>query len=82
MALTQKLLVTGAFVQREDYSGIETIVGIPTVTKIKMTLESSGNGTEYTFSNIQYNKKPPASLFNPDQLQNLATQPFWNETRG
>jgi outer membrane lipoprotein-sorting protein len=46
-----------------------------------MTLESSGNSTEFAFSNIRYNKKPPASLFDPDQLRNLAKQPFWNEAR-
>jgi outer membrane lipoprotein-sorting protein len=66
----------GALVQREDYSGIQNINSIPTVTHIMMTLESSGNSTEFAFSDIQYNKKPPASLFNPDQLQNLAKQPF------
>jgi outer membrane lipoprotein-sorting protein len=72
---------TGVLVQREEYSGIQSINGIPTVTHIKMILESSGNSTEFAFSNIQYNKKPPASLFNPDQLQNLAKQPFWSEVR-
>lgn len=69
----------GALVQREDYGGIQTINGIPTITHIKMTLESSGNSTEFAFNNVQYNKTAPASLFNPDQLQNLAMQPFWNQ---
>jgi hypothetical protein len=65
------------------YSGIENIDDIPTVTRIKMTLESSGNSTEFTFSGIQYNNKnkPPSSLFDPSQLQNLAKQPFWSEIR-
>lgn len=70
---------TGALVQREDYGGIQKIDGIPTITHIKMTLESSGNSTEFAFSDIKYNMKPPASLFDPDQLQNLAKQPFWTE---
>jgi outer membrane lipoprotein-sorting protein len=70
----------GPLVQVEDYGGIQKIDGIPTVTNMKMTLHASGNSTEFVFSNIQYNKKPPASVFNPDQLQNLAKQPFWNET--
>jgi hypothetical protein len=72
---------TGALVQREDYSGIQNFDGIPTVTHIKMTLESSGNSTEFAFSDIRYNRKPPGSLFNPDQLQDLAKQPFWSEAK-
>jgi outer membrane lipoprotein-sorting protein len=72
---------TGALVQVEDYSGIQNFDGIPTVTHIKMTLHSSGNSTEFAFSDISYNRKPPASLFNPDQLQNLAKQPFWSEAK-
>jgi hypothetical protein len=66
-------------VQREDYSGIRIIDQIPTVMHIKMTLESSGNSTEFAFSNIQYNKTAPVSLFNPNQLRELAKEPFWNE---
>ena len=69
----------GPLVQIEDYGGIQNIDGIPTVTHIKMTLESSGNSTQFAFSHIQYNRKPPASLFDPDQLRNLAKQPFWSE---
>lgn len=71
----------GVLVQREDYNGIQNIDSIPTVTHIKMTLESSGNSTEFAFSDIQYNKRTPTGLFNPDQLQNLAKQPFWSEVR-
>jgi hypothetical protein len=44
-----------------------------------MTLESSSNSTEFGFNNIQYKKTQPISLFNPNQLQTLAQQPFWNE---
>jgi outer membrane lipoprotein-sorting protein len=69
----------GALVQKEDYSGIQNIESIPTLTRIKMTLESSGNSTEFAFSDIQYNNKPPTGLFNPGQLQNLAKQPFWSQ---
>jgi outer membrane lipoprotein-sorting protein len=71
----------GALVQREDYGGIQNIDEIPTITHIKMILESSGNSTEFAFSDIQYNKQPPASLFDPDQLRNLAKQPFWTEAK-
>lgn len=71
----------GALVQKEQYSGIQKIDGIPTVTKIKMTLESSGNSTEFDFSNIQFNRKVPANLFNPDRLRTLAAEPFWNQSR-
>lgn len=72
---------TGALVQSEDYNGIQNIDGIPTVTHVKMTLESSGNSTEFAFGDIKYKIKPPASLFDPDQLRNLAKQPFWTEAK-
>jgi hypothetical protein len=44
-----------------------------------MTLQSSSNRTEFAFRNIQYSKTAPAGLFNPNPLQDLARQPFWNE---
>jgi hypothetical protein len=71
----------GALVQIEDYSGIQNLDGIPTVTHIKMTLQSSGSSTEFAFSDIRYNRKPPANLFDPEQLRNLAKQPFWTEAK-
>ena len=72
---------TGALVQVEDYSGIQNLDGIPTVTHLKMTLHSSGNSTEFAFSDIRYNRKAPAGLFDPEQLRNLAQQPFWSEAK-
>jgi hypothetical protein len=52
----------------------------PTVTHIKMTLESSGNSTQFSFRDIQYNEAP-ASLFDSDQPRNLARQRFWSEAK-
>jgi len=51
------------------------------VAHIKITLESSGNSMEFAFSDMQYSRKPPASLFDPDQLRKLAKQPFWSEAK-
>jgi hypothetical protein len=47
-----------------------------TLTHVKMTLELTGNSTEFSFSDIKYNANPSANLFDPQQLQNLAKQPF------
>jgi hypothetical protein len=56
------------------------LISLPLVlTYIKMTLQSSSNRTEFAFRNIQYRKTAPAGLFNPNPLQDLARQPFWNE---
>lgn len=66
----------------ETYPEVRDIDGIPTVTRIKMVNEHSGNSTEFDFSDIRYGNKAPAALFNPENLPTIANEPFLKSGRG
>lgn len=66
----------------ESYPEVQDIDGIPTVIRIKMVNQHSGNSTEFDFSNIRYGNRAPAALFNPENLPIIAKEPFLKSGNG
>ena len=56
---------------------VDTVDGIPTVTKIVMNDVQSGGSSEIDVAKVIRDKQPPADLFDPKHLPEIADHPFW-----
>jgi outer membrane lipoprotein-sorting protein len=56
---------------------IETVDGVPTMTKIVMKNVQSGNSSEIDVIKVIRNKQIPADIFEPKNLLHIADHPFW-----
>ena len=56
---------------------IETVDGVPTITKIVMKNVQSGNSSEIDVIKVIQNKQIPADIFEPKNLLHIADHPFW-----
>jgi hypothetical protein len=56
---------------------IETVDGVPTITKIVMNNVNSGGSSEIDVTKVIRDKKMPADIFDPKHLPNIAEDPFW-----
>ncbi len=61
----------------EKYSHVKEIQGIATITRITMEDRSSGNRTDFEFTNVKYDNKLPEDIFDPTKLSRIADEPFW-----
>jgi hypothetical protein len=57
---------------------VDTANGAPTITKIVMNNVNSGGSSELDVTKVITNKQPPAGLFDPQHLAEVAVHPFWN----
>ena len=57
---------------------MDTANGAPTITKIVMNNVNSGGSSELDVTKVITNKQPPADLFDPQHLAEVAVHPFWN----
>jgi len=57
---------------------VDTANGAPTITKIVMNNVNSGGSSELDVTKVITNKQPPADLFDPQHLREVAVHPFWN----
>jgi hypothetical protein len=56
---------------------VETVDGASTITKIVMDNVNSGGSSEINVTKVIPNKQPPADLFDPKRLPEVADHPFW-----
>jgi len=56
---------------------IETVDGVPTITKIVMNNVNSGGSSEIDVTKVIRDKKMPTDIFDPKHLPNIAEHPFW-----
>jgi hypothetical protein len=56
---------------------VETVDGIPTVTKIVMNNVQTGGSSEIDLAKVIRGKQPPADLFDPKHMPEVADDPFW-----
>ena len=56
---------------------IETVDGVPTITKIVMKNVQSGGSSEMDVTKVIRNKQIPADIFDPKNLLHIADHPFW-----
>ena len=56
---------------------IETVDGIPTITKIVMNNMNSGGSSEIDVTKVIRNKPAPADIFDPKGLPGVVDHPFW-----
>jgi Outer membrane lipoprotein-sorting protein len=56
---------------------VETVDGVPTITKIVMNNVNSGGSSELDVTKVVPDKHPPADLFDPKRLPEVSDHPFW-----
>lgn len=56
---------------------IETVDGLPTITKIVMNNVNSGGSSEIDVTKVIRNKPAPADIFDPKRLPEVVDHPFW-----
>jgi Outer membrane lipoprotein-sorting protein len=56
---------------------IETVDGVPTITKIVMNNVNSGGSSEIDVTKVIRNKPAPADIFDPKRLPEVLDHPFW-----
>ncbi len=56
---------------------IDTVDGVPTITKLVMKNVQSGGSSEIDVTKVIRNKKIPPDLFDPKNLLHIANHPFW-----
>jgi hypothetical protein len=62
---------------KTEHCTVETVDGVPTITKIVMDNVNSGGSSEIDVTKVIPNKQPPADLFDPKRLPEVADHPFW-----
>jgi len=62
---------------KSEHCTLETVDGIPTITKIVMNDVQSGSSSEIDVTKVIQNKQMPADLFDPKHLPEIADHPFW-----
>lgn len=61
----------------ETYTGVQTIQGVPTFTKVSMVDKEQNSSTTIDVSDIKYDAQIPDDLFDPAKLGQNADHPFW-----
>jgi hypothetical protein len=56
---------------------IDTVDGVPTITKIVMNNANSGGSSEIDVVKVIRNKPTPADIFDPKHLPTIVDHPFW-----
>jgi hypothetical protein len=56
---------------------VESVNGVPTITKIVMNNVNTGGSSELTVTKVVSGKQPPADLFDPKGLPTVSDHPFW-----
>ncbi|HLK87044.1 MAG TPA: outer membrane lipoprotein-sorting protein [Candidatus Binataceae bacterium] len=56
---------------------VETVDGVPTITKMVMDNANSGGSSEIDVTKVFRDKQPPAELFDPAHLPKASDHPFW-----
>jgi hypothetical protein len=62
---------------KTEHCTVETVDGVPTITKIVMDNVNSGGSSEIDVTKVLPDKQPPADLFDPKHLREVADHPFW-----
>jgi len=62
---------------KTEHCTIETVDGVPTITKIVMNNVQSGGSSEIDVTKVIRNQKIPADIFDPKNLLHIADHPFW-----
>jgi hypothetical protein len=62
---------------KTEHCTIETVDGVPTITKIVMNNVNSGESSEIDVIKVIRNKQIPADIFDPKNLPHIADHPFW-----
>lgn len=62
---------------KTEHCTIETVDGVPTITKIVMNNVESGGSSEIDVTKVIRDKKIPADIFDPKHLPKIADHPFW-----
>jgi Outer membrane lipoprotein-sorting protein len=62
---------------KSEHCTVETVAGMPTITKIVMNNLNSGGSSEIDVTKVIHDKQQPADLFDPKHLPEVADHPFW-----
>jgi outer membrane lipoprotein-sorting protein len=62
---------------KTEHCTVGTVNGVPAITKIVMDNVNSGGKSEIDVTKVITNRQPPAGLFDPKHLSEVADDPFW-----
>lgn len=62
---------------KTEHCTIDTVDGVPTITKMVMNNVNSGGSSEIDVAKVIRNKPAPADLFDPKRLPTIVEHPFW-----